>query len=432
MKVNYYNHFIKQPNSVIFFNALTDSYIILKENIFTDFDANKNNLQIFQQNFPKQYDVLCKNGFIVEDDFDEKEYYMNLHYERKFARNVYELIINPTLNCNLGCWYCYESHKKKSELNAEAINSILLHIKQKHDLDKFSNLRFGFFGGEPLLKPKIVMKLINRVNELAEEKKFKLTLSFTTNGTILPSELLSLLKNFNANFQITLDGAKEIHDTTRFFNTQKREGSYELILKNVKKIMETLTDFKITLRINYTSKTLNSLKQIIDDFNFCDRKKTTISLHKVWQADPGIIDKSLLFDFINYAKDNNFIVNYMNINPQFYVCYADNYNEAVINYNGDVFKCTARDFATEPPEGKLLKDGSIRWDTDRWLKRINLRLSSICLDCNLLPACGGHCSQARLEQGENVECVLDKDFTKDDYIIHNLNRQLLTNKINTL
>jgi uncharacterized protein len=34
---------------------------------------------------------------------------------------------------------------------------------------------------------------------------------------------------------------------------------------------------------------------------------------------------------------------YMDLSRNMYACYADNYNEAVINYNGDVFKCTARD-----------------------------------------------------------------------------------------
>jgi uncharacterized protein len=79
-----------------------------------------------------------------------------------------------------------------------------------------------------------------------------------------------------------------------------------------------------------------------------------------------------------------------------------------------------------------LKNGTVLWNTEKWLNRINLRLPDLCENCNLLPACGSLCSQTRLEQGKDVRCKLDNDITKEDYIIHNLNRQLLTNKINAL
>lgn len=432
MKVNFYNHYVRQENGVICYNALTDAYLLLKDPAFSNFEINCNNLQEFQSNYPAQYNVLCRNGFIVDDDFDEKEFYKNLYYERKYSRNAYFIIINPTLNCNLGCWYCYENHPEKSELTVELIDRILLHIKQKQELDQFKNLGLSFFGGEPMLKSGIIVELLNRVDNLAKEKDFNLSVSFTTNGTILPKTLLDLLKNFNVSFQITLDGNKETHDTVRVFKSENKQGSYDLILKNIRRITDELTDCRFIVRVNFTNNTLNGLTRIVDDLEFCDRKRTTINLQRVWQADHSEIDKSVLFEFINYAKAHNFIVRYMDIYPQLSVCYADNYNETVINYNGDVFKCTARDFSTVEPEGKLLKDGSILWNTEKWLRRIGLRLPAICENCNLLPACGSFCSQTRLEQGENVKCKLDSDFTKNDYIIHNLNRQLLTNKINAL
>jgi uncharacterized protein len=316
-------------------------------------------------------------------------------------------------------------------LSKDFINSIAEHIKQKHALDKFSNLGISFFGGEPLLKPKIVEELINKINGFTVEKDIKLSVNFTTNATIMPGKILNTVKDISTSFQITLDGNREMHNTIRKFK-KTALGSYDLILKHIKLIKETLDNYGLTIRVNFTQQTLAGLTQIIDDLDFCDRKRTSINLHKVWQVDGGEIDKKVLFDFINYAKQHHFIVHYMDINHRLYSCYADNYNETVINCNGDVYKCTARDFATIEPDGKLLKSGDIIWNTDKWLQRMDLRLPEICENCNLLPACGGLCSQTRLEKGKDVKCKLDIDFTKDDYIIHNLNRQLLTNKINSL
>jgi sulfatase maturation enzyme AslB (radical SAM superfamily) len=76
--------------------------------------------------------------------------------------------------------------------------------------------------------------------------------------------------------------------------------------------------------------------------------------------------------------------------------------------------------------------GSIIWNVEKLMDRMVLRIPEICENCNLLPACGGICSQQRLEKGKYIKCKLDSDFTKDDYIIHNLNRQLLINKIKAL
>jgi uncharacterized protein len=122
----------------------------------------------------------------------------------------------------------------------------------------------------------------------------------------------------------------------------------------------------------------------------------------------------------------------MNIELNLTACYADNYNESVINYNGEVFKCTARGFTTTAPDGILSKERLIHWNISKLLERIDLRLPSICESCNLLPACSGICSQKRLEEGDKVQCVLDKQFTKEDYIIHNLNKQFLLKKIQLL
>ncbi|GHT76443.1 hypothetical protein FACS189413_17390 [Bacteroidia bacterium] len=166
------------------------------------------------------FDILYQNGFIIDDDIDEKELYKNLYYEKKYNRNTYFLIINPTLNCNLGCWYCYENHKEQSELNEDTITRILLHIKQKQELDKFSHLGISFFGGEPMLKPKIITELLNKINDLTTEKQIKLSVSFITNATILPT----LEQGKNVRCKLDSDFTKNdyiIHNLNRQLLTNK-------------------------------------------------------------------------------------------------------------------------------------------------------------------------------------------------------------------
>lgn len=50
-------------------------------------------------------------------------------------------------------------------------------------------------------------------------------------------------------------------------------------------------------------------------------------------------------------------------------CYADKENEAVINYNGKVYKCNARDFKEDNCEGILDESGNIQWNDFHQLRK---------------------------------------------------------------
>ena len=70
-------------------------------------------------------------------------------------------------------------------------------------------------------------------------------------------------------------------------------------------------------------------------------------------------------------------------------CEADNYNQAIINYDGKIFKCTARDFREEYHYGYLAESGLIVWDTQRLETRLALKFPAKCQACKLLPCCPG-------------------------------------------
>ena len=99
-------------------------------------------------------------------------------------------------------------------------------------------------------------------------------------------------------------------------------------------------------------------------------------------------------------------------------CYANKLSQITVNYNGDVFKCTARDFTEKNRDGKLLENGSIIWDTNKILKRISYDIPKLCLDCSLMPACSGICSQTLMETNE-PRCHLGSSLDKERAILRN-------------
>ncbi len=100
-----------------------------------------------------------------------------------------------------------------------------------------------------------------------------------------------------------------------------------------------------------------------------------------------------------------------------HVCYADTPQHLVINYNGDIFKCTARDFVSAQREGVLHDDGSVKLN-DVYERRMRLRyVNPACLACKILPICNGGCSQSKMEAAKQTECYRGMSETdKDAYI----------------
>lgn len=99
-------------------------------------------------------------------------------------------------------------------------------------------------------------------------------------------------------------------------------------------------------------------------------------------------------------------------------CYADKRNSVVINYNGDIFKCTARDFTKAAREGYIDEQGELVWENDSLERRMNIKFKNKpCLSCKILPICNGGCSQHAMENLGKDYCMYDGDEAEKDKVV---------------
>ena len=144
----------------------------------------------------------------------------------------------------------------------------------------------------------------------------------------------------------------------------------------------------------------------------------------IWQlAENGLFDLARFVVFENYkhikSKGLKGYFPHLEVGQP---CYADTFNHSVINYDGSVFKCTARDFEKDASEGELLENGMIIWNLEKRLDRHQKGIKTVCSDCKLLPVCPGICSQSCLEQ-KTPKCHLENSFfSKNDFIVYNFNK----------
>lgn len=423
MKTSIYNHIINVSGREMIFNSLSNQYAILTPTVKSALEN--------PESFPIESKALLNKGFLVKSDVRESNMVESFFLMRKHSTRIYNLIINTTLECNLSCWYCYETHLRNSFLPLSLVSVITEHLKLKSAIEPFEVLELSFFGGEPMMNYRAVRQLLTDIKELSEHLGFKVNLTFVTNGTFLHERYIAILKPFATRFQITLDGNEEIHNSIRIQKSKSsKKGTYKKIIEGLKLYNSIDADFYFTIRINYDNKVLANIDALIDDLDFLNRKRAFISLHRIWQYSASAEDYSLLFNIIERINQRNFIVNTFKLGQKFESCYADNYNHAVINYDGKVFKCTARDFTKEPPDGILNSEGFIEWNISKVTHRLSTPTPQKCLDCSLFPCCPGVCSQQLIEATDiqSIECPFTDSISKENMILLHLKQILIAKR----
>lgn len=428
MKQSKYNCILQDNTGMVIYNAATDQLVALTPQLANIFNESKAAPEKIKAQHAELYDHLLQKGIFVCDDADETEAYIRKREEYERSSGEYTITINPTLACNMSCWYCYESHKNMPAMSADVKQSVLLLIDKLLADNKLKKLNLSFFGGEPLLYfDKVVVDIINHAKMQCKAFDAKLSIHFTTNAYLLTDNVLKQLEGLDVSFQITIDGGKQVHDSVR--KTKGGEPTYARIVEHIHQTLSR--GFSVGVRFNYTAKSIPSFIDVVKDFSHLQQEQKQLvnfTFQRVWQDNEGDASQvgqqvehiERAFEqaglFVNNAK--SYIVPY---------CYADGVNTAVVNYNGDLFKCTARDFAPKSKEGTLAADGTLRWN-ERLRKRMSIRHGSdTCLQCRIYPICHGGCSQMKLEAPDGISsCPKGYDDDKIQEIMEGRALYLLT------
>ena len=417
MNSSYYNIPVELGSEILLFNSISKSFVIFYKDRFKE--IYRKGEFITERLSPKESSDLYKNGFLSENDNEtERNLWLAIRNKRRLNTKSYLMIVNPTLDCNLRCWYCYENHKKGSRFTATLIDAILENLEMQFKINSFSDFTLSLFGGEPLLATNEVISLIDRVSEFCNNKNIKLHLFFTTNGTLVNSRLIHAIHDFECSFQVTLDGDQKIHDTIRVFKANPGLGTSQIIYKNIKRLLVELPLSKVIVRLNYTGRTLNNMGGIYNFLGELDANKVRVSLHKVWQENEGEVSTELLINHVLKIRKMGFEINVQSLPTEDSLCYADYLNCVVVNYNGDVFKCTAKDFTSQNKCGYLDNSGIICWDQEELGKHVFSSIPNNCQKCKYLPCCPSFCSQGCIDNNHGI-CILPSGITLEDIVLYN-------------
>ena len=211
------------------------------ENVYCDVADYLSDSGITEEEIEARYDDkqikealenLTNFGFICDEEPD----YEKISIERD--KEVINLVVNVSHNCNLRCKYCFAAtgsyNGERDLMSQEMADKTLDWFLKQAKLSKVLNL--NLFGGEPLTNIPLVKYIVKRCKELEKEYDKKIYLTISTNGTILNDELVQLIKENDIGLQISVDGDKEIHDANR--PAANGMSSYDMLSKNVKTLLK--------------------------------------------------------------------------------------------------------------------------------------------------------------------------------------------------
>jgi len=365
--------------------------------------------------------ILC--GILHSDQQPINEI-INIRERYLSARNQHPMTvtITTTQDCNLACFYCYETRSRASLIISD-IDSILCFVRDNLVKYDQSSIYIKWYGGEPLLNLHFLEECSTRLQKLCADMSVSYNASITSNGTLWPDNPAEFAVKHRINkVQLTFDGVDDLHSKTRCLRKGYNIGNKSSTFTSAFGLVGILLDVtNVNVRYNVSSHSAHDVKPFlhrVKNAGWLDKRyKCTIQPARVSSYSEGTkFDKSIelskgdfdkvLSQFDAFTGSNDHFVTdwYSNgIEPKSTVCKALKHLSFVIGADRLIYSCGLQVGEKHRAIGKLIqKSQSDTLDTHDFIDKYfwseydptNL---PVCKQCSFLPICWGGCPKFRLE-----------------------------------
>lgn len=347
--------------------------------------------------------ILKDKGIIIDNSFDEMKILQLRENKMIYGNDTLSIEIIPTYNCNFRCQYCFEclDNYKMEEFTEKKIIRFL-----ERNIPKCKEFRLSWFGGEPLLCKDTVLKITKAAHKLCKENGIPMYGEISTNGYLLDVETFQqLIKHRILEFQVCIDGTKEIHNTSR--PHYENNNSYEMIMANLQNIKENVKSgiFKMNIRANVTPEIENVIEDYLNELSskFADDNRFYVIFQCVRDWGGERVSQEQIVDSekeiykryyeMSHRKGLNGLTT-SRFEPINGNCRACRKNGFIIDPQGNLAKCSLASFSKQYEAinriGYIKESGNIVVDEEKeaqWI--VNKPLREECKKCVLLPLCMG-------------------------------------------
>ena len=210
--------------------------------------------------------------------FSEDKYESLAYSYKNNSKVVKALCLHVAHTCNLNCSYCFASQGKyhgdralmSFEVGKQAFDFLIANSGTRR------NLEVDFFGGEPSLNFEVVKQLVEYARSIEGKYNKNFRFTYTTNGMILTDEMMEFINKEMHNVVLSLDGRREVND--HFRRDYAGKGSYDTIVPNFKRLVESRNNQGYYVRGTYTHNNVDFTNDII---HMADLGFTELSMEPV-------------------------------------------------------------------------------------------------------------------------------------------------------
>ena len=414
MELSKYNIYARKDGQISIFNTFTSALVQLDNDTFNGLSTIDKRSDIIKR--------LLDMGIIINDRKEEIQKYKYIQYSKMFRNNRILLYICPTMNCNFSCSYCFEAGNKRKINMTEEVEDAIVQFLVKNKEKKISII---WFGGEPLLN----IKAIENITKKLEIENVNYSSSMITNGSLLNNHTIDILRKISIEFiQISMDGTKAFHDNRRHFHSGK--GSFDIIISGIKRLLSE-TSIPITIQVAIDKTNYQEYENLLEFFNqeFPSQMKK-----KKLQLNYNIVKDRTNFDTqgtcMNHQDYFDYLmrINELNIHNKINLflpdmaspCMYNSVGAYAITPDGEIYKCIEHVGNKSKSIGNIIKECISLGKLSSCFFKNNHLENSECIDCPVLPVCGGGCPLDReVDKGTNkISCSFYKTYL--DKILSNM------------
>ena len=393
VKMSVFNCCVETPNKIIVYNTLYNTMAKLTPAEFLKLKGKRHCGRELKQKF-------LSEGLCVPVAFDERESYRLWRMESRKHREHLSVNITTTLKCNACCPYCYEHGVKHVDFDEMKIDALIKFIKQ-HKKDQ--PVKLNWFGGEPLLNPKIIDTVTKRLGESGIEFS-----SFAiTNGSLITRRLIARqFKRWNLRgVQITLDGTAEQYAKRKGYVDGQR-AVFKKILNRIAWLAEE--NIHVDLRLNIDRENMHDILNLIYVLQARFDSNENVVYYPAFVT--GVKDKLSDDEKINFVKEMfSALANpaKMSINDRLYSfprnlpCMRNDPQAFSVDVYGRVYNCEHLVGRKKMALGTLK-----RLPENVNAARLNESLREECATCIFLPKCMSGCA-SNLRTGD-AACMIER------------------------
>jgi uncharacterized protein len=361
--------------------------------------------------------LLRRGGFVVDGATDELEIVRERYWSAR-GETPAVLTITTTIDCNLGCYYCYE--KRSTEALAVHDVDAIVALARKQLAGGKRKLHVDWYGGEPLLNVEFMEAASYAIQAMCRAEGVRYVSSVISNGTVWPDDVEDFVRRHHIRqVQISFDGLQANHDKRRRYRSKKDQAEKSSFVQAVQLVDRLIACTRVDVRYNvdprnredflpflefavargwfrgshelvfqparisaYTEKAsfLRPQELTLEEFeelrNAASRRLSGI----------GRIEESNIPEGYPYPKTS--------------VCAALAHDSVVVGAEGKTYRCGLQ--VAEPHRAV----GSVRGDYTgpdaSWWERFDPTTLPTCSRCSFLPVCMSGCPKKHLDCDEHA------------------------------